>query len=148
MRALVQRVSEAGVSVGGEEISAIEGGLLVLVGVEQGDGDEQGEFLARKIANLRVFEDDDGKMNLSVVDTGGSVLAVSPFTLCADVSRGNRPGFSYAASPDVAEPIVAQFCEALAGHGVPVQTGQFQAHMEVRLVNDGPVTIWYDTNAK
>lgn len=148
MRALVQRVSEAGVSVGGEEISAIEGGLLVLVGVEQGDGGEQVEFLARKIANLRVFEDDDGKMNLSVVDTGGSVLAVSQFTLCADVSRGNRPGFSYAAPPDVAEPLVAKFAEAVAGHGVAVQTGQFQAHMEVRLINDGPVTIWYDTNAK
>jgi D-tyrosyl-tRNA(Tyr) deacylase len=148
MRALVQRVSEAGVSVGGEEIAAIEGGLLVLVGVEQGDGHEQVEFLARKIANLRVFEDGDGKMNLSVVDTGGSVLAVSQFTLCADVSRGNRPGFSYAAPPDVAEPLVAKFAEAVAGHGVPVQTGQFQAHMEVRLVNDGPVTIWYDTNAK
>jgi len=148
MRALVQRVSEAGVSVGGEEISAIEGGLLVLVGVEQGDGDEQVEFLARKIANLRVFEDDDGKMNLSVVDTGGSVLAVSQFTLCADVSRGNRPGFSYAAPPDVAEPVVAKFAEVVAGHGVSVQTGQFQAHMEVRLINDGPVTIWYDTNAK
>ena len=148
MRALVQRVSEAGVSVGGEEIASIDGGLLVLVGVEQGDGDEQVEFLARKIANLRVFEDDDGKMNLSVVDAGGSVLAVSQFTLCADVSRGNRPGFSYAAPPGVAEPIVAQFCDALAGHGVPVQTGQFQAHMAVRLVNDGPVTIWYDTNGK
>ena len=96
MRALVQRVSEAGVSVGGEEIAAMEGGLLVLVGVEQGDGDDQVEFLARKIANLRVFEDDDGKMNLSVLDAGGGVLAVSQFTLCADVSRGNRPGFSYA----------------------------------------------------
>ena len=148
MRALVQRVSEAGVAVGGEEIAAIDGGLLVLVGVAQGDGDGEAEFLARKIANLRVFEDGDGKMNLSVIDTAGSVLAVSQFTLCADVSRGNRPGFSYAAPPHEAEPLVARFCAALAGHGVPVQTGRFQAHMAVRLVNDGPVTIWYDTNAK
>ncbi len=148
MRALVQRVSEAGVAVAGEEIAAIGKGLLVLVGVERNDGVAEAEYLARKVANLRVFEDDAGKMNLSVLDAGGEALAVSQFTLCADTSRGNRPGFAYAAPPDVAEPLVAEFCTNLEGHGVAVQTGRFQAHMAVRLVNDGPVTIWFDTAAK
>ena len=148
MRALVQRVSEAGVAVAGEEIAAIGKGLLVLVGVAEGDGEAEAEYLARKVANLRVFEDDTGKMNLSVLDAGGEALAVSQFTLCADTSRGNRPGFAYAAPPEVAEPLVAQFCKNLEGHGVAVKTGRFQAHMAVRLVNDGPVTIWFDTAAK
>ena len=148
MRALVQRVSEAGVSVAGEEIAAIGKGLLVLVGVHEDDGADEAAYLARKVANLRVFEDEAGKMNLSVLDIGGEALAVSQFTLCADTSRGNRPGFAYAAPPDVAEPLVAEFCEHLEGHGVAVQTGRFQAHMAVRLVNDGPVTIWFDTQAK
>ena len=148
MRALVQRVSEAGVSVDGAEIAAIGKGLLVLVGVAQNDGAAEAEYLARKIANLRVFEDDAGKMNLSVLDAGGAALAVSQFTLCADTSRGNRPGFAYAAPPDVAEPLVVQFCNNLESHGVAVQTGQFQADMAVRLINDGPVTIWFDTAAK
>ncbi len=150
MRALVQRVSEAGVSVGAEaeEIAAIGAGLLVLVGVEQGDGEAEAEYLARKIANLRVFEDDAGRMNLSLLDAGGAALAVSQFTLCADVKRGNRPGFSYAAPPHVAEPLFSYFCHCLEGHGVEVRTGRFQAHMAVRLVNDGPVTIWFDTAAK
>ena len=148
MRALVQRVSEAGVAVGGTEIAAIGKGLLVLIGVARGDGEAEAEYLARKIAKLRVFEDDAGKMNLSVLDAGGEALAVSQFTLCADTSRGNRPGFSGAAPPEVAEPLVAAFCKNLEGHGVAVQTGQFQAHMAVRLVNDGPVTIWFDSAAK
>ena len=142
MRALVQRVAEAGVSVGSGEIAAIGPGLLVLLGVERGDSEAEADYLARRIATLRVFEDADGKMNLSLLDSGGEALAVSQFTLCADVSRGNRPGFSHA------EPLFAYFCISLEGHGVAVQTGRFQAHMAVRLVNDGPVTIWFDTNAK
>ena len=141
MRALVQRVSEAGVSVGGEEIAAIDGGLLVLVGVEQGDGDEQVTFLARKIANLRVFEDDDGKMNLSVVDTGGSVLAVSQFTLWGDCRKGRRPSFTSAAAPELAERLYEHFVERVAEQGIRVATGQFAARMDVALVNDGPVTL-------
>ncbi len=148
MRALVQRVSEAGVAVGGREIAAIGKGLLVLIGVERNDGSAEAEYLARKIAKLRVFEDAAGKMNLSVLDAGGEALAVSQFTLCADTSRGNRPGFSGAAPPEVAEPLVAEFCKNLEGHGVAVQTGRFQAHMAVRLINDGPVTIWFDSAAK
>ena len=148
MRALVQRVAEAGVSVGSGEIAAIGPGLLVLLGVERGDSEAEADYLARRIATLRVFEDADGKMNLSLLDSGGEALAVSQFTLCADVSRGNRPGFSHAAPPDLAEPLFAYFCISLEGHGVAVQTGRFQAHMAVRLVNDGPVTIWFDTNAK
>ncbi len=148
MRALVQRVSKASVAVGGREIAAVGKGLLVLVGVAEGDGEAEAEYLARKVANLRVFEDDAGKMNLSVLDAGGEALAVSQFTLCADTSRGNRPGFSGAAPPEVAEPLVAAFCKNLESHGVAVKTGQFQAHMAVRLINDGPVTIWFDTAAK
>ena len=145
MKALVQRVSEAGVSVADRSIADIGPGLLVLFCAEQEDGPDQADFLARKIARLRIFEDDAGKMNLSVSDTGGSALVVSQFTLAADVSRGNRPGFSGAAPPDVAEAFYRRFCERLRDHGVPVETGEFAAHMAVRLVNDGPVTIWIDT---
>lgn len=145
MKALVQRVSEASVTVEDRTIGEIGPGLLVLLGVEDGDGDAEADFLARKIANLRIFEDDGGRMNRSVLDVRGSVLAVSQFTLCADVSRGNRPGFSGAAPPEVANPLYARFSDQLAGHGVPVQTGRFAARMAVRLINDGPVTIWLDT---
>jgi len=148
VRALLQRVSEASVTIDGERVGAIGAGLLVLLGVEQGDGEGEIEYLARKIANMRVFEDEAGKMNRSVIDIGGKVLAVSQFTLCADTSRGNRPGFSYAAPPEIANPLYERFCAALADLGVAVETGRFAADMKVALVNNGPVTIWLDTKCK
>ena len=147
MKALIQRVSEAGVTVGGRSVAEIGEGLLVLLCVEQGDGEAEADYLARRIAALRIFEDAAGKMNLSVRDAGGGALVVSQFTLAADVSRGNRPGFSYAASPDAAKPLIERFCARLNDQGLPVRTGEFAAHMVVRLVNDGPVTIWLDTKA-
>ena len=145
MRALLQRVSEASVSIAGETVGAIGPGLLVLLGVEAEDGEPEIDYVARKIANMRIFEDHAGKMNRSVLDVGGQVLAVSQFTLCADTSRGNRPGFSYAAPPDIANPLYERFCSALRGHGATVETGRFGADMAVALINDGPVTIWLDT---
>ncbi len=145
MRALVQRVSEARVVIDGETVSEIGAGMLVLVCAMQGDGDDQAAFLARKIANLRIFESEPGKMNLSVLASGGAALVVSQFTLAADTSRGNRPGFSYAAPPDEGERLYELFKASLGEHGVPVQTGRFGQVMQVHLVNDGPVTIWLDT---
>jgi D-tyrosyl-tRNA(Tyr) deacylase len=145
MKALLQRVSEAGVEVAGATVGEIGAGLLVLLGVETADGEAEAEQLARKVAQLRIFEDQAGKMNLSVLDAGGEVLAVSQFTLCADTGRGNRPGFSGAARPEAAEPLYRHFVRALEGHGLRVATGTFQAEMAVRLVNDGPVTIWLET---
>ena len=145
MRALLQRVSEASVRIDGDAVGAIDQGILVLLGVGQEDGPEQAAFLARKVANIRIFEDEAGKMNRSVLDVGGKVLAVSQFTLYADTSRGNRPGFSYAAHPDQANPLYEAFCTELQGHGVAVETGRFQADMKVSLINDGPVTILLDT---
>ena len=145
MKALLQRVSEAGVTVEGRAVAGIGPGLLVLLCVEDGDGADEAQFLARKSANLRIFEDEAGKMNLSVLDVSGSALVVSQFTLAADLSRGNRPGFSAAAEPDLARGLYELYCRALGDMGVPVQTGTFAAHMAVNLVNDGPVTIWLDT---
>ena len=145
MRALIQRVAQAHVDVGGETVSERANGLLGLVCAMQGDGDEQAQFLARKVANLRIFESEPGKMNLSVLASEGSALVVSQFTLAADTSRGNRPGFSYAAPPDEGERLYELFAASLAEHGVPVQTGRFGQEMQVHLVNDGPVTIWFDT---
>ena len=147
MRALIQRVSEARVDIAGETVGEIGNGMLVLVCAMQGDGDEQAQFLARKVANLRIFESEPGKMNLSVLASEGSALVVSQFTLAADTSRGNRPGFSYAAPPDEGERLYELFAASLAEHGVPVQTGRFGQEMQVHLVNDGPVTIWFDTAA-
>ena len=146
MRALIQRVSEASVMVDGETIGQIEKGLLVLVCAMNGDTDEQAEFLARKVANLRIFEDEQGKMNKSILDVGGAALVVSQFTLAADTSRGNRPGFSRAANPEEGEQLYELFGSQLQDQGVPVETGRFGADMKVQLVNDGPVTIWIDTN--
>ncbi len=147
MKTVLQRVSEASEAVDGRVVGAIGPGLLILLCAEGGDGEAEVEFLARKIARLRVFADEAGRMNRSVLDVGGGALVVSQFTLAADVSRGNRPGFSNAAPPELAEALYARFCARLAEHGVPVQTGRFAAHMAVSLVNDGPVTIWMDTRS-
>jgi len=144
MRALLQRVSKASVTVEGQTISAIEKGLLILVGVGHGDGEEQAKFLAEKIANLRVFEDAQGKTNLSILDVQGEALVVSQFTLYADARKGRRPSFIDAALPEVAEPLIHRFVELLRGQGVPTQTGKFGAHMAVEIHNDGPVTIWLE----
>ena len=147
MKALLQRVSEAAVTVEGETVADIGPGLLVLLCVVTGDGADEARFLARKCANLRIFEDEAGKMNLSVLDVSRSALVVSQFTLAADLSRGNRPGFSAAAEPDLARQLYERFAEDLKELGVPVKTGTFAAHMSVSLINDGPVTIWLDTQA-
>ena len=144
MRALLQRVSKASVKVDGQTISAIGNGLLILLGVGHGDGEEQAKFLAEKIANLRIFEDEQGKINLSVLDVKGETIVVSQFTLYADTRKGRRPSFIDAALPDVAEPLVTRFAELLREQGVPTQTGEFGAHMEVEILNDGPVTIWLE----
>ncbi|MDX2479615.1 MAG: D-aminoacyl-tRNA deacylase [Desulfuromusa sp.] len=141
MRAVIQRVSRAGVSVDGVRIAAIGSGLLVLLGVENGDDEKAAEYLADKAAGLRIFEDTAEKMNLSVLDCAGEVLVVSQFTLLADCRKGRRPGFSAAAPPELAEPLCEYFVAQLKQRGVKVQTGQFRADMAVDLVNDGPVTI-------
>jgi D-tyrosyl-tRNA(Tyr) deacylase len=142
MRAVVQRVLEASVRVEGETVGEIGRGLLVLVGVGEGDGPVDAERLAAKTARLRIFPDDAGRFDRSVVDVGGAALVVSQFTLLADTARGNRPSFTGAAAPAVAAPLVERFCAALGAEGVrPVARGRFGAAMRVALVNDGPVTI-------
>ena len=145
MRIVVQRVKNASVSVAGETVSRIGRGLLVLIGVQAGDGEQDARLAAEKIAGLRVFEDEAGKMNLSVRDVGGEVLAVSQFTLLGDVRRGKRPSFTVAARPEDADPLYEAVVRLLRESGVPCLTGVFRAHMAVELVNDGPVTILYDT---
>ncbi len=141
MKALVQRVSEASVSVDGEVIGRCGPGLLVLVCAMQGDGDTLPARLAAKIAKLRIFRDEAGRMNRSLLDIGGGALVVSQFPLAADTRTGNRPGFSTAAPPEIGERLDAAFAEELAALGVPVETGRFGSDMKVALVNDGPVTI-------
>ncbi|MBX9584459.1 MAG: D-tyrosyl-tRNA(Tyr) deacylase [Gemmataceae bacterium] len=145
MRAVLQRVSRAGVTVGDEVVGAVAAGWLVLLGVAPGDTQSDADWLADKVAHLRAFRDPDGKMNLSVLDIGGGVLAVSQFTLYGDCRKGRRPGFTTAAPPDVAEPLYERFVTALKALGVPTQTGRFGADMAVALVNDGPVTFVIET---
>jgi len=144
MRAVVQRVTRAVVRVGGETVGEIGPGLLVLVGAAEGDGPGDAATLADKLAGLRIFPDDEGRMNRSVVEAGGAVLVVSQFTLLGEVRRGRRPSFSAAAPPEVAEPLVDLVAEHLRRAGVACATGRFRAHMEVDLRNDGPVTLVID----
>ena len=144
MRALIQRVSSGKVTVDDQAIAQIGHGLVILLGIGQEDGEEQAVYLAEKIANLRIFEDEQGKTNLSVLDVGGEAIVVSQFTLYADTRKGRRPSFVYAGPPEMAEPLVERFIELLRVYGVPTQTGQFGAHMLVEINNDGPVTIWLE----
>lgn len=149
MRAVVQRVSEAGVTVGGDVVGRIGRGLLVLVGVEQGDAAADADWLAAKIAGLRIFADAEGKMNLAVHEVGGETLVVSQFTLLAETARGHRPSFVRAARPEEAVPLYERFAEALgAAVGKPAERGVFAADMRVALVNDGPVTICIDSRRR
>lgn len=144
MRVLIQRVSEAAVSIGGETVGAIGPGMLALICAMPGDTDASVARLAGRIAKLRIFKDDDGRMNRSILDAGGAVLAVSQFTLAADTSRGNRPGFTGAASPAEAERLYLHAMDCLRAEGLVVAAGRFGADMQVSLVNDGPVTIWIE----
>lgn len=145
MRALIQRVTQASVTVDGEKTGEIEQGLLILVCAMGGDGEAEAEKLAARISKLRIFKDEAGKMNRSVADIGGGCLVVSQFTLAADTSRGNRPGFSQAAPPADGERLYLHFSQALRDLGLQVENGRFGADMDVSLLNQGPVTIWMDT---
>lgn len=142
---MVQRVSGASVTVEGETVAAIERGYVVLLGIESGDTQRDAQYCADKVAGLRIFEDAEGKMNRSLAGVGGAALVVSQFTLLGDARHGRRPSFSGAARPEVAIPLYEAYVEALRAAGVPVSTGVFQAHMQVALVNDGPVTILLDS---
>lgn len=144
MRVVIQRVSKGSVAVDGETIAEIGGGLIILTGIAPEDGEAQAQYLAEKIANLRIFPDENGKTNLSCLDVGGEAIVVSQFTLYADTRKGRRPSFINAASPDIAEPLVERFAELLRAQGVPTQMGQFGAEMMVEIHNHGPVTIVID----
>lgn len=145
MRAVVQRVSKASVTVNEEIVGQIGQGFLVLLGIATADERKEADWMARKIAGLRLFEDNEGKMNLSLADVNGAVLAVSQFTLYGDARKGRRPSFIGAARPEHAQPLYDYFCQQLAAEGVLVERGIFQAEMKVSLVNDGPVTLWLET---
>jgi len=144
MRVVLQRVNSGKVAVEGRTIAEIGLGVVILLGIGQGDGEEQARYLANKIANLRIFEDDVGKINRSLLDVGGEAVVVSQFTLYADTRKGRRPSFTDAAPPEIASPLVDRFALLLAEQGVPTQTGEFGAHMLVEIANDGPVTIWLE----
>lgn len=146
MRAVIQRVSSASVSIGGRTVGAVGTGFLILLGVTHGDGEREADYLAAKCAALRVFRDSEDKMNLSLKDVGGGALVVSQFTLYGDCRKGNRPAFVAAARPETAVPLYQRFIQKLREAGVPVETGEFGADMEVSLCNDGPVTILMDTD--
>lgn len=149
MRVVIQRTTHASVTIGGQLKSAIGPGMLILVGIEDADGPEDIDWLCRKIVNLRIFDDDEGVMNRSVLETGGDILVVSQFTLHASTKKGNRPSYIRAARPEISIPLYEQFCEALSqALGKSVETGQFGADMQVKLLNDGPVTICMDTKNK
>lgn len=148
MRILIQRTTRAAVTVEGQCIASIDKGYLVFIGVGKADIDDDAALVAQKIVNLRLFEDVNGKTNLCLADVGGEILLVSQFTLFGDVRRGRRPGFSEAASPVEGERLYLLTAELLRQYGVPVQTGQFGAHMAVELCNDGPFTIWFDSEAR
>ena len=149
MRTVIQRVSHASVTINGTVKSAIEKGLLVLVGIEDADTEEDIQWLCKKIVGLRVFDDENGVMNKNIVDAGGDILVISQFTLFASTKKGNRPSYIRAAKPDISIPLYEQFCEELSiALGKPVGTGEFGADMKVELLNDGPVTICMDTKNK
>jgi D-aminoacyl-tRNA deacylase len=145
VRAVVQRVSEASVIVSGELVGSIGPGLCVLVGVARGDSAVDAEWLATKVVELRIFEDAEGKMNRSLLDTGGALLAVSQFTLLGDAKKGRRPAFTDAAPPEAAQPLYEKFCALCGERGVRVEQGVFRATMQVRIVNEGPVTLLLDS---
>lgn len=144
MRVVLQRVNHAAVSIDGETVGQIKKGYLLLVGLAPDDNDDQLDWMVHKIVNLRVFEDENGKLNRALADVAGEILSISQFTLYADIKRGNRPGFSKAAKPEIAEPLYDRFNEKLRAAGVHVETGRFGADMKVELENDGPVTIIYE----
>jgi D-tyrosyl-tRNA(Tyr) deacylase len=144
MRILLQRVRRAGVRVAGRSVAEIGLGMLILLGIGPDDGEQQARFLADKVANLRIFEDEAGKFNRSLLDVGGQAIIVSQFTLYADTRKGRRPSFTDAALPEQAAPLVERFAELLRQQGVPTQTGEFGARMLVEIENDGPVTIWLE----
>lgn len=149
MRIIIQRVRNASVTIEGVEHSAINQGMMILVGIEEADGDEDIAFLTKKIANMRIFDDADGVMNLSVMDIGGEVIVVSQFTLHASTKKGNRPSYIRAAKPDISIPLYEKFCTELSATlGKPVKTGVFGADMQCALINDGPVTIFMDSKNK
>jgi len=145
MRAVIQRVSESHVTVDGVEVGRIGAGFNVLLGVEDGDTETDLNYMVEKVINLRIFEDEDDKMNRSILDVGGSLLVISQFTLLGDARKGRRPGFTAAARPEVANPMYEQFVEKCKGYGLHVETGQFQTHMVVRIDNDGPITMLLDS---